>query len=418
MRTQKALHNIDWVLVILYYALVFFGWINIYAADYTESQVFSFDLGNSYAKQLFFIGVCTLLAFAITMVDPKVFSAFSFLLYGFSIILLIAVAFVGTKISGARSWFHIGGFALQPSELAKFSTALALAAYLSRLNIDLTKVKTIITSGIIVFLPAVLIMLQPDAGSALVFTSFVFVLFREGLTGNIFIIGLVVAVLFITTLVFGQLVILGTIAGLALLLIVVMRKSKKAILRILGVLVLAGGLVYSVDYAFNNILEPHQRIRISILLGTESDPSGAGYNVNQSKIAIGSGGISGKGFLEGTQTKFRFVPEQSTDFIFCTVGEEWGFLGTSLVIVLFLALVVRIILLAEKQRSRFSRIYGYSVAGIIFFHFAVNIAMTIGLAPVIGIPLPFFSYGGSSLLGFTILLFIFVKQHAHRKDLI
>ncbi|MBI9033793.1 MAG: rod shape-determining protein RodA [Bacteroidales bacterium] len=418
MRTIKPLHQIDWILVILYYSLVFFGWVNIYAADYTEAQEFSLNLSNSYAKQLFFIGVCTVLAFVIMLVEPKVFSAFSFVLYGVSIILLIAVVFIGTKISGARSWFHIGGFALQPSELAKFSTALALAAYLNRLNIDLTKTKTIITSAFIVLFPAALIMLQPDAGSALVFTSFVLVLFREGLTGNIFVIGITVGILFITTLVFGQIIILGVLAGIALLLILFLRKNKKAILQVLSVLILAGGLVYSVDYAFNNILEPHQRIRISILLGTESDPSGAGYNVNQSKIAIGSGGLNGKGFLEGTQTQFRFVPEQSTDFIFCTVGEEWGYLGTAFVILLFLAMIIRIVLLAEKQRSRFSRIYGYGVAGIVFFHFTVNIAMTIGLAPVIGIPLPFFSYGGSSLLGFTILLFIFIKQHAHRKELI
>jgi rod shape determining protein RodA len=418
LNRAKAFDNIDWVMVLLYYLLVIFGWVNIYAADHAEGHIFNFSLSQSYMKQAMFIGLCTILGFSILMIDPKVFSALSFVIYGASLALLIGVLLFGKEIQGARSWFHIGDFALQPSEFAKFATSLALASYLSRIELDLTSLKTIIYTGIIILLPAGLIVLQNDAGSALVYTSFVFVLYREGLTGNIFVVALAVATLFIGTLVFGQLLVLGVIGGIALLLIILVRKKWKSIMTVVAVLLVSASFVYSVDYGFNNILEPHQQVRINVLFGIESDPSGAEYNVNQSKIAIGSGGVSGKGFLQGTQTKFKMVPEQSTDFIFSTVGEEWGYLGTAGVIVTFLLLFLRIIQQAEKQRSRFSRIYGYSVASILFFHFSVNIAMTIGLAPVIGIPLPFFSYGGSSLIGFTILLFIFIKQSSKKYDLI
>lgn len=405
-------------MVLLYLILVLFGWVNIYAADYSEGEAFRFSLSQSYAKQAVFILLCGVLGFTILMIDPKVISAFSFVIYGISMLLLVGVLIFGKEIQGARSWFQIGGFALQPSEFAKFSTSLALASYLSRLQLDLTKLKTIIYVGIIILLPAALIVLQNDAGSALVYSSFALVLYREGLTGNIFVLALIVVFLFVATLMLGQWVVIGVLGALALILIYFVRKKWKNILIVSGLFILSGGFVYSVDYAFNNILGAHQRIRINVLLGKASDPTGAEYNVIQSKIAFGSGGFSGKGFLQGTQTHFKMVPEQSTDFIFSTVGEEWGFLGTSFVIVIFMLLLWRIVLQAERQRSQFSRIYGYSVASILFFHFTVNIAMTIGLAPVIGIPLPFFSYGGSSLIGFTILLFIFIKQCTKRYDLI
>jgi rod shape determining protein RodA len=418
LNRAKAFDNIDWVMVLLYYLLVIFGWFNIYAADHAEGHLFNFSLSQSYMKQAMFIGLCTILGFSILMIDPKVFSALSIVIYVASLALLVGVLIFGKEIQGARSWFHIGGFALQPSEFAKFSTSLALASYLSRIELDLTSFKTIIYTGIIILLPAGLIVLQNDAGSALVYTSFVFVLYREGLTGNIFVVALTVAALFIGTLVFGQILVLGVLGGIALILIILVRKKWKSIMVVVAILLVSASFVYSVDYGFNNILEPHQQVRINVLFGIESDPSGAEYNVNQSKIAIGSGGVSGKGFLQGTQTKFKMVPEQSTDFIFSTVGEEWGYLGTAGVIITFLLLFLRIIQQAERQRSRFSRIYGYSVASILFFHFAVNIAMTIGLAPVIGIPLPFFSYGGSSLIGFTILLFLFIKQSSKKYDLI
>ena len=327
MRKSKAFEHVDWVMVLLYFALVFFGWINIYAADFVEGETFRFSLSQSYTKQAVFIIICAILGFSILMIDPKVISALSFLIYGGSIALLIAVLLFGKEIQGARSWFHIGGFALQPSEFAKFATSLALASYLSRLQLDLTKFKTIFYTGVIVFTPALLIVLQNDAGSALVYTSFVLVLYREGLTGTIFILALVVAALFISTLLVGQIIVLGVLGGIMLILIYFVRKKWRSIIAVIGIFVVAAGFVFSVDYAFNNILEPHQRTRINVLLGITSDPSGAEYNVLQSKIAIGSGGLTGKGFLEGTQTRFKMVPAQSTDFIFSTVGEEWVFLA-------------------------------------------------------------------------------------------
>jgi rod shape determining protein RodA len=342
--------------------------------------------------------------------------------------MLIAVLLFGSDIKGARSWFKIGSFAIQPSEFAKFATGLALAKYLSTLNIKMQDIKTKVIASIIIGIPAVLILLQNDTGSTLVYASFVFVLYREGLSGNILLIGLYTAFLFVLSLLLrindftffenivlsGDVLLMIVLAAIAGIIIYNTRKVKKMWVIVTTALVLSVGLIYSVDYIFENVLEPHQSKRINVLLGIESDPHGAGYNVNQSLIAIGSGGFLGKGFLEGTQTKFDFVPEQSTDFIFCTIGEEWGFLGTFILVCIYVGLFLRLLFLAERQRSIFSRIYGYSVASILFFHFLINIGMTIGLAPVIGIPLPFISYGGSSLWSFTILLFIFVKLDAER----
>lgn len=331
---------------------------------------------------------------------------------------VVGCRFLGKEIAGARSWYQIGPFSLQPSEFAKFATALALAKYLSRIDLDISKLSTRITAAVIIFTPSVIILLQPDTGSAMVFAALVLVLFREGLSGSLLILGFVVALLFILALLVNKFILIGFLASNALLVIWLFKELRKKWIWVAGILLVAAAYVFSVDYAFENVLEAHQKTRINVLLGKESDPHGAGYNINQSKIAIGSGGFAGKGFLKGTQTKFKFVPEQSTDFIFCTVGEEWGFVGSTLVIVLMMGLMIRIIILAERQRSKFSRIYGYAVASILFFHFAVNIGMTIGLFPVIGIPLPLISYGGSSLWGFTILLFIFIRQDSVKLELL
>ncbi len=359
-----------------------------------------------------------LLAIVILIIDAKFFSTFAFWLYFLTLITLVAVLLFGKTVAGSKSWFQIGSFAIQPAEFAKFTTALALAGYLSRLNIDMRSLKTKVIAVTIILLPALLIFMQNDTGSALVYFSFVIVLYREGLSGAIFIIGLIMAILFITTLLFSKLYVLAALALLLILSLVLFKRWRKNWGLTLSVFVLAAAFVMSVNYAFEHVLEPHQKTRINVLMGIEKDPRGAGYNVNQSMIAIGSGGLTGKGFRKGMLTQYQFVPEQSTDFIFCTVGEEWGFAGVLVVIFLFATLIVRIIILAERQRSKFSRIYGYGVASILFFHFAVNVGMTIGLFPVMGIPLPFFSYGGSSLWAFTILLFIFIKQDANRLNVL
>lgn len=409
-------YNIDWITIFLYLVLVLIGWINIYSAIYDESYSNIFDISQRYGKQLIWIIAAIVLAFLILLIDAKLFSAFSYLIYVLSFISLLAVLVIGTKISGSRSWFQLGGFAIQPSEFAKFATALALAKYLSGQNINLRRFGSLFKAGLIIVLPAILILLQPETGTALVFGSLIIVLYREGLSSRFLVFGFIAIVLFITTLLISKFIVVASVFGILFFFFLKIRKHKRSFIVVFLIFIASTAYIFSVDYAFENILEPHQKKRINVLIGKESDPRGAGYNVNQSKIAIGSGGFFGKGFLNGTQTKFNFVPEQSTDFIFCTVGEEWGLLGSSVVIILFLWLIIRLLILAERQRSKFSRIYGYSVASILFFHFLVNIGMTIGLAPVIGIPLPFLSYGGSSLWAFTIFLFIFVRQDASRLE--
>ncbi len=419
MRRRGAIFsNIDPVMVILYFVLVLFGWINIYAATYTPEHSSIFDISMSYGKQLLWIGTSALLIILILLTDSKFFSSFAFPIYIFFLGLLVAVLLFGKVVAGSKSWFQIGGFAMQPAEFAKFATCLALARFLSNTNTSLEKFRHKALAFIILLIPAGLIFLQNDTGSALVYAALILVLYREGLSANIFILMLIFALLFILTLLLGKYYILAGVWALILLVFWFVRKHRRSIFMLIAGGILATGFIFSVDYAFENILEPHQKTRINVLLGIEQDLRGAGYNVHQSKIAIGSGGFAGKGFLQGTQTKFDFVPEQSTDFIFCTIGEEWGFLGTTVVILLFLALLIRIVMVAERQRSSFSRIYGYGVASILFFHFTINIGMTIGLVPVIGIPLPFFSYGGSSLWAFTVLLFIFIKMDSYRLDLL
>lgn len=416
MRGQRSIFDgIDWAMVFIYLTLVFLGWINIYAAVYNEEHQSILDATQRYGKQLIWIGLSIFVGLVILLMDGKFYSTFSIPIYVVNMLLLVVVLVTARDVAGARSWIDIGSFKLQPSEFAKSATALVLSFYLSTLNIKMDQLKTKLIAGIILAIPAGLILLQNDTGSMLVFGAFALVLYREGLSGNFLLLGLAIAVLFIFALLFTPLTMLITLSLILLAAFLFQRKKTWKIGIGLGsALIVLMGFVYSVDYLFHNVLEPHQQIRIDVLLGKANDPTGAGYNVNQSKIAIGSGGFSGKGFLKGTQTKYDFVPEQTTDFIFCTVGEEWGFLGALVVISLFTALILRIFFIAERQRSAFARIYGYCVGTILLFHFIINIGMTIGLMPVIGIPLPFFSYGGSSLLGFTILLFIFIKLDGFR----
>ncbi|MFA6924239.1 MAG: rod shape-determining protein RodA [Bacteroidales bacterium] len=416
MREQKHIfQNIDWLMIIIYLLLVFIGWLNIYASCYNEERKNIMDMSQKYGKELIWIGSALFIALVILIIDGKFYSAFAYIIYGLAMLFLISVLFLGNKTSGAQSWFQIGEFKLQPAEFAKFATNLAIARYLSSFDIKLKDTKTKFMLGVLLGIPLISIILQNDTGSALVFMAFFLIFYREGLTGNVvLLLGLLIITLFLMTLLIDKFILSSIIGCLLILIYLLFRKAKKIIMYLSFVLVLSVGFVFSVDYIFNDVLESHQKDRINVLLGKKVDPKGVGYNVNQSKIAIGSGGFLGKGFLQGTQTKFDFVPEQSTDFIFCTVGEEWGFVGSIIVIGLFLGLIVRIVFVAERQRSAFVRIYGYGVASVLFFHIVVNIGMTIGIVPVIGIPLPFFSYGGSSLWAFTILLFIFIKLDAYR----
>lgn len=419
MRQRKSIfHNIDWWLVIMYLLLVTMGLFSIYSAVYNPEHPSLFDRSQRYGSQFIWIVTSLVLAFIILMIDMKFFTSFSYLIYGAGMLLLVAVLFFGKEVAGSKSWIDIGGFSLQPAEFAKVATNLALARYLSGLNINLKKPKNVIIAGVLLIIPLILILLQNDTGSALVYVAFILVLYREGFSGNFLILGFVIAVLFVFTLMVGKFLVLGIITAITLVLFLITQKARKNLFTLFGMFAIVVAFIFSVDYAFENVLQEHQKTRIEVLLGKKTDVHGAGYNVNQSLIAIGSGGFSGKGFLQGTQTKYKFVPEQSTDFIFCTVGEEWGFIGSTLVIILFMIFFIRLLYVADRQRSAFSRIYGYGVASILFFHLAVNIGMTIGLAPVIGIPLPFFSYGGSSLWAFTILLFIFIKMDSYRLELL
>ncbi len=472
LRNVNIWTNLDWVTVILYLILIFMGWANIYSAVFSEEHQNIFDLSQRYGKQLLWIVAALFLAFSFFTIDSRFYSEFAFVFYGLIILLLLAVLVFGTKINGARSWFEVGSFRIQPAEFAKFATGLALAKFLSNYNKQIHAPINLIKIASIVLLPAVLISFQPDTGSALVYMIFIFVLYREGLSGRFlmtaFLLGalfvlaltisftMIIIIIVIGTLLFYSfqqqqfkdgIIVLISISFLTLVLFGVkyffdytwefhhilgtatiisaffallwaLRYNLHKIYFFALILLLSVPYIYSSEYLFNNVLREHQQKRVNILLGKEKDVYGAGYNVNQSKIAIGSGGAFGKGFLRGTQTKYNFVPEQATDFIFCTVGEEWGFAGSTLVIFIFLVLMLRLIFLAERQRNPFSRIYGYAVVAILFFHFAINIGMTIGAVPIIGIPLPFFSYGGSSLWAFTILLFIFIRLDATRMELL
>lgn len=412
--TNKGFFNhVDWITISLFLTLLTIGWFNINAAVYNPDQPV-INLDNNSGKQFIFIILAIVTAAVILLLDEKFFFNFSPIFYGITILLLIIVLIVGRNVGGNQAWIPIGSFSLQPSEFAKWATCLLLARYLSGINNKISELKTFLPTLGILALPVFLIILQPDAGSALVFMSLIFVLYREGLSTYFLIAGAMMILLFILTLLYPKLYIIIGLVLITIALIYFFRRNRKILGVFLTGLVLSCLFIFSVDFVYNNILKSHQKVRIDLILGKVKDLRGAGYNVNQSKIAIGSGGLLGKGYLQGTQTKFNFVPEQSTDFIFCTVGEEWGFLGSFIVVSIYIFLLLRIVHIAERQRSSFGRIYGYAVACIIFCHFFVNIAMTIGLMPVIGIPLPFLSYGGSSLISFTILLFILVKTDSNR----
>ncbi|MCF8295716.1 MAG: rod shape-determining protein RodA [Bacteroidales bacterium] len=469
-RKFKIWLEIDWLTIAAYLALVIFGLLNIYSAVYQPEHPSLFDMEMRYGKQVIWVVLAFVFALVIFLIDARFYQFIAYPFYLIMIFLLIAVVLFGTEVNGARSWFQAGAFRIQPAEFGKVAVVLTLAKFLSTFNIQIHSMRTLTILVGIVFLPALLIFFQNDTGSALVYFALIFTLYREGLTGYVLWIGLAIAVLFVFSFIVNPFYIALIITAITVFLYYQDRKSvlestialltftftnilvyiineyfdlgyqpfflvamstlpvaiiflayaiwKRIKSAMYLSLIIISSIIFlsSVDFVFNEVMEKHQQTRILVLLGLKEDPKGAGYNVNQSKIAIGSGGFSGKGFLEGTQTKYDFVPEQSTDFIFCTVGEEWGFLGTTSVILIFVFLLLRLIVLAERQRSNFNRIVGWGVISILFFHFSINILMTIGLAPVIGIPLPFFSYGGSSLWAFTILLFIFLKLDSTRKE--
>jgi rod shape determining protein RodA len=414
---NRFFFNVDWITVLLYISLCTIGFVNIYASVPPEhSSVFSFSA--LYGKQLIYIITGLILGLSILLVDGRLFNVFSPFIYGGTLILLMAVLVIGNKVAGNQAWIAIGSFKLQPAEFAKFGTALLLARYIGAFNPKFRDFKSILYAGMIVLAPLTLIMLQPDTGSALVFLAFMFPMYREGLSGYFLLIFLGMIVLFIADFLIPNYILIGLIIAVGGLFIYNNRRKQKIIFSTVVVCVIAIAYLFLVKVIFDDVLQPHQRSRIELMLGLKTDNLGAGYNVIQSQIAIGSGQGLGRGFLQGTQTKFGYVPEQSTDFIFSTIGEEWGFAGCFVVIALYSFLLLRLINLAERQRSTFSRVYGYSVACILFFHMFINIGMTIGIIPVIGIPLPLISYGGSSLWSFTILLFIFLKLDSNRMGFI
>ncbi|WP_018343288.1 rod shape-determining protein RodA [Cytophaga aurantiaca] len=452
MRSDEKINitnNIDWITVGFYILFVFLGWLNIYAVVYDPEAVSNiFDFSINSGKQLMWIGGAFLLIVAILVIDYKFYSTFAYIFYVISMIILLATIFIGKEVNGSHSWLDLGFVRVQPAEFAKFTTALALARYLGTLGVNIERFDVMFKAGILLLIPCALILLQNETGGMLVFCAFILVMYREGLPGTLLLIGVSVTLLFVLTLAVGNpgqaaatqaagaivhaksglaqyysnpiLIGLTVLFGLFMLYFIInrLRMTRKQLTNrlivILTIYVMSIGFVLAVHKIFFEVLQEHQRNRIMVLFDTELDTQGKGYHLHQSKIAIGSGDLFGKGFLEGTQTKFDFVPEQSTDFIFCTIGEEHGWFGSTVLIALYVLFMMRLVFLAERQKDSFSRIYGYSVASIILFHFMVNIGMTIGLFPVIGIPLPFFSYGGSSLWSFTILLFVFLKLDSHR----
>jgi rod shape determining protein RodA len=407
MKNQSLTNNIDWICITIYVFLVLMGWLNIYSSSLSSME-------GTAEKQFLFITLTIPLIFIVLYVDGKFYEKYATIIYGIALLSLLGLFAFGKTIAGQRCWYGIGGFTLQPSEFAKAATALALAKYLSDSQINLKDVNRQIQALAIVFLPVMLILPQPDPGSALIYSIFFIVLYREGLPSWYILTGFCAIVLFVLTLVLEPQYVILIVLAVIIFMHYKSRLGDRNIVLSSILFVLVSGFVLSVNYVFTNVFKQHHRDRFNILLGKSVDMKGIGYNTNQSEIAIGSGGWIGKGFLEGTQTKGGFVPEQHTDYIFTTVGEEWGFVGSLLVVSLFVGLLLRIIYLAERQKTKFSRVYGYCVAGILFIHFFVNIAMVLGVFPTIGVPLPFFSYGGSGLWGFTILLFIFIKMDANK----
>jgi rod shape determining protein RodA len=418
-QSNRFFFKVDWITILVYVLLCSVGFINIYASIFTadgDTSIFNFTTNSG--KQLIFIISALVLGFSILLLDGKFFSIFSPIIYGVTILLLIVVLVVGRNVGGNQAWIAIGGFRLQPSELAKFGTALLLARYISTFSPKFRDIKSILFAALIIGMPLILILRQPDAGSALVFLSFMFPLYREGLSGYFLLVFLGMIVLFVADFLVPLQILIPVILLIGSFFIYSNRRKQKIMFSAIIATIVAISYLFVVKFAYEKVLKQHQRTRIEIILGLKTDPKGVGYNVIQSKIAIGSGQLTGRGFLQGTQTKYGYVPEQSTDFIFSTIGEEWGFTGCFVVIGLFIFLMVRLVNMAERQRSSFSRVYGYCVASILFFHVFINIGMAIGIVPVIGIPLPFISYGGSSLWSFTVLLFIFLKLDANRMGFI
>jgi rod shape determining protein RodA len=412
--------NVDWITVFLYLALCTIGWLNIHSAAFNPKHPSAFDMSTDYGKQLVYIMVGITLGAVILLLESRFITALAPCFYGITTLLLLLVLVVGRNVGGNQAWISLGGgFRLQPSEFAKFTTCLMLARYLSATNIKVSDFKSFLVAAGIILFPMALIMLQPDAGSTLVFSSLIFVLYREGLSPYFLILEGMFITLFVLTIKFNNLTyIVVALIIIAAIIIFFVKRNRKLVSNILVGLCITIAFVFSVKFLYNDVLKPHQKVRIDIVLGITSDLKGKGYNVNQSKIAIGSGKLWGKGYMQGTQTKYSFVPEQSTDFIFCTIGEEWGFAGSVVVLGLYLFLVLRIIRIAERQRSPFSRVYAYGAASVIFFHVVINIGMTIGIVPSIGIPLPFISYGGSSLISFTLLLFVLIKLDSNRMGIV
>lgn len=420
MRQERTniFYGVDWFLVFIYVLLVGFGWVNIYAASFTEEHSAIFDFSIEYGKQLLWIILSIPIIIFTLFISGKFYERFASIFYLISILSLLGLFVFGSTVNGAKSWYRFGGIGLQPSEFAKVFTALALAKLLSDRKYNLGLIKNQIKAFIIIFLPAALIAIH-DAGSALIYLSFFFVLNREGLTLVYTVLGIVATMLFIFTILLGiKVMLIIVLNAISLYVIYNIYKNKRFLrfnwVKVIATYVFAGLFIFSVDYAYNNVLQPHQKDRFEVLLGLTDDTRNIGYNTDQAIQTISSGGGFGKGFLKGDRTQGKFVPAKETDYIFSTVGEEWGFLGTSIVIILFVVLLFRIISRADQHTNKFGRIYGYGVASVLFFHLLINVGMVIGLLPTVGIPLPFFSYGGSSLWGFTLLLFIFIKLDASR----
>ncbi|WP_114940075.1 rod shape-determining protein RodA [Mucilaginibacter endophyticus] len=419
MSTQQRsfFFNVDWLTVFLYLILCTIGWFNIHAAVYDPAHQSIVDVSTNYGKQFIFICISAVVGIVILLLESRFIAALAPAFYVVIVLLLVLVLIIGRNVGGNQAWINLGGgFRLQPSEFAKFATCLLLARYLSGTNIRVTDPKSFLMAAAIIGFPMLLIMLQPDTGSTLVFCSLIFVLYREGLSPYFLIIAGLFITLFVTSLLYNPLYIILILVAITAFIIFLFKRNRQLIKTMLIGLAICIAFIFSVKFIYTHVLKKHQTERINILLGITTDLRGKGYNVNQSKIAIGSGKLWGKGYLHGTQTQYSFVPEQSTDFIFCTVGEEWGFAGSLTVISLFMFLILRVILIAERQRSPFTRVYGYGVASVLFFHVVINIGMTIGVVPVIGIPLPFISYGGSSLISFTMLLFTLIKLDSNRKS--
>ncbi|MFT4850319.1 MAG: rod shape determining protein RodA [Sediminicola sp.] len=408
--TRKT--SFDWLTIFFYVALVGIGWINIYSASLNDSTAGFFDMSQIYTKQLLFIFLSLFLIIFILAIDAKFYERFASVIFIVSLLSLLGLFVFGKNINGATSWYSFGSFGVQPSEFAKAATALALSKYVSDIQTNMQEFSHQLRSFLIIALPAIFIIPQPDPGSALIYAAFIFPLYREGLHGIYLLLGFFIVALFVSTLAFGVFWVAFGVLVVVGIIFLKNRKKRPNLLKYGAIALTCISFAFSVNYIFNNVFEQRHRDRFNIVLGKEVDTKGIGYNTNQSEIAIGSGGWFGKGWTQGTQTKGNFVPEQHTDYIFSTVGEEWGFAGSVLVVFLFIGLITRILVLAERQKNQFSRVYGYSVATILFFHFFVNIGMVSGLFPTVGIPLPFFSYGGSGLWGFTILVFIFVKLDA------